>query len=66
MTDKIHLITHIHKNLLIVLYTDDQGWLFRVVSSAGEMLQEQAHLESAEAAEQAGQEWIANSFSSPG
>lgn len=58
MSDRIHLITHIGKNLLIVLHTQTQAWLFRAVNSAGETIQEQTGFESAEAAERAGREWF--------
>jgi hypothetical protein len=58
VSDRIHLITHIGKNLLIVLHTPSKAWLFRAVNSAGKTIQEQTDFESAEAAERAGREWF--------
>ncbi|TVQ49121.1 MAG: hypothetical protein EA365_00645 [Gloeocapsa sp. DLM2.Bin57] len=63
MSDTISLITHIGKNrdyLLIVLHRDNQGWLFRLVSKQGIILQEQIGYADAIAAEAEGKQWLAS------
>ncbi|HBB35174.1 MAG TPA: hypothetical protein DDZ80_21750 [Cyanobacteria bacterium UBA8803] len=58
VTDRIYLITHIRRNLLIVMYTSEKDWLFRAINAEGEVLQEQTGFETAMAAEKAGRNWL--------
>ena len=58
MCDKIYLVTHIEKNLLIVLHQKVNGWLFRVVNCQGVVMEEQTGFETPTQAEEAGRLWL--------
>lgn len=61
MPDQIYSILHIGPQsdyLLIVLARENQGCLFRLVNSKGEILTEQVGFDGPQAAEKAGKEWL--------
>ncbi|MDM9383848.1 hypothetical protein QUB80_24490 [Chlorogloeopsis sp. ULAP01] len=58
-TATIHLVVGIEKFTLIVFYTEDDEWQFRVLSGGGAVFGERKLYYSAHAAEKAGREWIA-------
>ncbi len=55
----IHLIAGIHGFTLLVFFTEVHCWQFRVISSGGAVFGERKLYYSAEAAEKAGREGIA-------
>ena len=55
---KIHTVTNIPRGILIVFYTDNGCWQFRVLSSGGAVFGEQKLYYTVEAAEKAGREWV--------
>lgn len=59
---KIHLITNMQGITLMVFYTEAKAWQFRVLSAGGAVFGEQKLYYTAEAAEKAGREWIAQDF----
>ncbi|NJL63322.1 MAG: hypothetical protein HC903_17685 [Methylacidiphilales bacterium] len=56
--DKIHTITSINSYTLIIFYTQEKCWQFRVISPGGDICGEMKIYYSAEAAETAGGEWV--------
>lgn len=60
MCDKIHMVIHIEKNLLIVIHQNTKGWLFRLVNSQGQVMEEKPGFETAIEAEEAGRGWLAD------
>ncbi len=55
----IDLVVGIQEFTLIVFYTEDSEWQFRVLSSGGAVFGEHKLYYSAQAAEKAGRQWIA-------
>lgn len=58
MCDKIYLVTHVEKNLLIVLHQKAKGWLLRLVNCQGVVMHEQSGFDTATEAEEAGRLWL--------
>lgn len=61
MPDKIHSILHIgpqRDHLLIVFSQYQENWLFRLVNSQGQIIQEEKGFPTAIAAEEAGKRWF--------
>ncbi len=65
MTDnqvKIHLLVGIRGLTLLVFYTETDCWQFRFLSLGGAVFGERKIYFTAQAAEQAGREWIYRDF----
>lgn len=65
MTDnqvKIHLLVGIRGLTLLVFYTETDCWQFRFLSLGGAVFGERKIYFTAQAAEQAGREWIYKDF----
>lgn len=60
MCDKIHMVIHIEKNLLIVIHQKTKGWVFRLVNCHGQVMEEKPGFETASEAEDAGRRWLEN------
>lgn len=60
MYEKIKLITHIDSNLLIVAYSSNAGWQYRLVNSKGEILKEAEGFANELLAEAEGRQWLNN------
>lgn len=58
MYEKIKLITHIDNNLLIVAYSSNLGWQYRLVNSKGEIIKEGEGFENSFLAEDSGRKWL--------
>lgn len=58
----VHLVIGIQNLTLLVFYTEEMEWQFRVISSGGEVFGERKLYYSPEAAEKAGREWLAWEF----
>ncbi|MBW4564752.1 MAG: hypothetical protein KME32_27235 [Mojavia pulchra JT2-VF2] len=54
----VHLVTDIQNFILLVFYTEENSWQFRVVSPGGTVFGERRLYYTPEAAEKAGREWI--------
>jgi hypothetical protein len=57
-TTKIHLVLCIQNFTLIVFYTEDDFWQFRVISPGGGVFGESKTFYTPLAAQKAGREWI--------
>ena len=55
----IHLVAVIQNVTLVVFYTETHCWQFRLISAGGAVFGEQKLYYTAEAAEKAGRQWIA-------
>lgn len=62
MYEKISLVTHINNNLLIVGYSQDLGWQYRLVNNKGEILKEADSFENSSLAEASGRQWLADYY----
>lgn len=58
MYEKIALVTHINNNLLIVAYSKDLGWQYRLVNNKGEIMKEENRFENSSLAEKSGRQWL--------
>jgi hypothetical protein len=57
-TTKIHLVICIQKFTLVVFYTEEDFWQFRVISPGGEVFGESKTFYTSLAAQKAAREWI--------
>ena len=58
MSTTVHLVVGIGYITLLVFYTEDDSWQFRLISPGGEVFGEGKLYYTPEAAEKAGREWI--------